>query len=150
MAIWQFDLALFPRGGPQPWRIEDGHEVPPVQESEAVIAHAWLHQHLGEPSLLLEGSLVFGEDQGNRVDLIFNKDGTAKLSARVDARSSYECFVRELCGLGQLSRCMLFAAEHRSAIEPSVAEVISALQRSRAAAFINNPYGVLRGSHPGG
>ncbi|MGM9485882.1 hypothetical protein [Ideonella sp. YS5] len=150
MAIWQFDLAFYPRGGPEPWRVDDGHEVPPLQEGQAAKVQAWLLRHFGEPSLLLEGWLIFGMDQGNRIDLVFNEDRTANLSARIDARSNYESFVSALCELGRFCNCVLFSAEFWATIEPATTEVHSALHHSRAIAFVNNPHAVLRASNPGG
>jgi hypothetical protein len=150
MAIWQFDLSLVPRAGPMPWRVDEGHEVPPLQEAPAVQAHAWLCEHLGEPRVMLEDWLVFGEEQGNRVDFLFNEDGSANLTARIDARSQYEKFICGLCELTRISNCLLFSAEQWAAVEPSVAEVSAALERSRAVAFVRNPLHVLRrGTHGG-
>ena len=133
-----------------PWRTEDGHEVPPLPESAAVQAHAWLCEHVGEPWRMLEGWLVFGQEQGSRVDLVFNEDRSANLSARVDVRSQYRGFVTALCELASVSNCLLFSVEHWTPVAPPIGELFSATERSRAAAFVRDPLKVLRGGHDGG
>jgi hypothetical protein len=99
---------------------------------------------------MLESWVVFGHEQGSRFDFIFNQDGTADLSARVDARSQYRGFVTALCELASVSDCSLFSAEHWALLEPSVGELVRAIERSRAAAFVRDPLNVLRGGHDGG
>ena len=150
MAIWQFDVSFVPCGGLLPWRTEDGHDGPPLPEAVAVQAHAWLLQHFGEPWRMVEGWFVFGHDQGNRFDFLFNEDRSANLSARVDVRSDYGDFTAAVCELAAASECLLFSAEHWAAIEPTALELSSAIGRSRAASFVSNPRNVLGGSHNGG
>jgi hypothetical protein len=150
MAIWQFDVSFVLRGGPMPWRTEDGHDGPPLPEAVAVDAHAWLLKHFGEPWRMVEGWIVFGHDQGNRFDLLFNEDRSANLSARVDVRSNYGRFVEAVCELASVSKCLLFSAEQWAAIEPSAAELSAAIRCSRAAGYVSNPRSVLGGGHNGG
>ena len=150
MAIWQFDVAFVPRGGPAPWRTADGHEVPSIESSEAVKAQAWLHAHYGDPWVMIEGWFVYGSEKSNRVDLLLNQDKTAQLSARIDARSEAATqFIGELCELSSLLECGMFSAEMWRLLEATPAALGLALERSRAAAFVRDPENVLRGAGSG-
>jgi hypothetical protein len=132
-----------------PWRTEDGHDAPPLSEAAAVNAHAWLLTHFGEPWRMVEGWIVFGQEQGNRFDFLFNEDRSANVSARVDVRSDFGGFVAAVCQLASVSKCLLFSAEHWAAIEPSFAELSAAIGRSRAAKYVNDPRSTLGGGHNG-
>ena len=147
MAIWQFDVSFVPRGGTLPWQTEDGHDGPPLPEMVAVSAHAWLLNHFGKPWLMMEGWLVFGHENGNRFDFLFNEDGSANLSARVDARSDFESFAAALSELASTTNCLLFSAEFWAAIEPSREELVAAITRSRASMYVKNPRSVLGGGN---
>jgi hypothetical protein len=133
-----------------PWRTEDGHDGPPLAEPVAVSAHAWLLEHFGEPWRMVEGWIVFGQDQSNRFDFLFNEDRSANVSARFDARSNFGGFVAAVCELASISECQLFSAEHWAAIEPSVVELSAAIERSRAVRYVSNPRGFLGGGQNGG
>jgi hypothetical protein len=85
MAIWQFDLSFVPKSGPMPWRVDDGHEVPSLDEMLTRRAEDWLAGRFGTPWLLMDDWLVFGEQNGHRVDLVRNEDGGCQLSARISA-----------------------------------------------------------------
>ena len=95
---------------------------------------------------MLEDWLVYGSENGNRFDLLLNEDGTAEVSARIDARSEANQFVAELCELSSLLDCGLFSAEFWKELEGTPVAVALALERSRAAEYIRNPEKVLRGS----
>ena len=133
-----------------PWRTEDGHDGPSLVEATAKVAHAWLCRRMGEPWRMVEGWIVFGEENGNRFDLLFNEDGSANLTVRIDARSQYLTFITAVCELAAVTRCLLFSAEFWGAIDPSVRELTCAIERSRAAIFVKDPLKVLRGDSDGG
>ncbi|CAG0928226.1 hypothetical protein PLCT1_00675 [Planctomycetaceae bacterium] len=133
-----------------PWRTDEGHEVSPLSEPFAVQAHAWLCVRFGEPWRMLDGWIVFGQEQGSRFDLLFNEDRTVQLSARIDLRSEYQSFVEAVCELASKSNCLLFSAEYWAALEPSVSELSGAARRSRAGRFVRDPGGFLKGEANGG
>jgi hypothetical protein len=150
MAIWQFDIAFFPRCGPTPWRTADGFEIPSLEPSKVVKAQAWLQARYGDPWEMLEDWFVFGSEYSHRVDLLFNKNGTGQISARMDAQSESAIqFARQLCELSSLLDCGLFSIEMWKSLEPSPAALCLALERSRAAAFIRNPEKLIRGADGG-
>lgn len=147
MATWQFDISFVPRDGPMPWRTEEGHDGPSLPEVVAVKAHAWLCQHLGEPWRMVEGWIVFGQEQGCRFDFLFNEDRSANLSARVDLRGDYGSFIAAVCELAAVTECLLFSAEHWAPVEPTIAELSAAVMASRAASFVSNPRSFFGGGH---
>ena len=146
MAIWQFDLALVPREGPMPWRGDDGYDVMPVPQATAQAALAWLQQHMGQPWDMMEGFQVFGDERGDRVDVLTNEDGSAELSARLDVRRPSASFVTALCELASLIDCSFFSPENWCLIAPSAPELNAAFARSRAVRYVKDPISVLRGS----
>ena len=146
MAIWQFDLSFIPSGDPLPSRSGEGFDVPSLTEERALEAHAYLSKYLGEPWLMLEDGLVFGEEQGHRVDLVRTENGGAEVSARIDARGSVEQFCNAVCELARALDCLLFSPEFWLAFQAEPALLAAALEKSRASAFVRNPLQVLRGS----
>lgn len=146
MAIWQFDLAFVPCAGPMPWRTVDGcHDVPAVQSQRIAQARTWLLGKFGEPWEMLEDWLVYGSETGNRIDLLLNQDGSAEVTARIDARSSAIKFIRELCEFSELLDCELFSAEFWKMLNPTPSVIDLALERSRAAKYVRDPENVLKG-----
>lgn len=133
-----------------PWRTEDGHEGPSLQKATAVHASAWLHDHFDPPQQMTEGWLMFGQEQGNRFDLLINDDHSAGLSARIDLRSNYSHFVAAVCELASITGCVLFSAENWANVQPTVADLCAVLKTSRAASFVSNPRSVLGGDHNDG
>jgi len=150
MATWQFDLFLVPCGGPMPSRNDDGYDVPTLPESQTQVANTLLTQKLGDSCLLLEKWWIFGEEQGNRIDLGLSETGGAELFARIDARIDSEPFCQTICEVAAQLGCVLFSAESGEIIEPEVSALMSALKNSRAFAFACDPRGFLgRGQHGG-
>ena len=146
MAIWQFDLSLVLRGGGLPRRTAEGHEVPGLAENKTDQAQSWLIQRFGAPWEMTEDWVVFGEEGGNRVDLISNEDGTSELSVRIDARVDSSAFIKAVCELSNLLGCVLFSAEFWRQINPEPSEVAEAAEASRAALYVRNPLHVLKGA----
>jgi hypothetical protein len=92
---------------------------------------------------------MFGQEPGHRIDLSVQEDRSATLFARIDARSDPAPFAGLVCELAQLLDCLLFSAELWLTIEPTTPDVLMALQRSRAVAFVKNPLDVLLDRTPG-
>ena len=143
MATWQFDVALIPRDEPLPRRGEEGYECAPTPKAKVHIAQAWLQQHMGNPWAMMEAFDVFGDDLGDRVDLLLNDDGSAELSARLDARQPSGQFVAGLCELARLIDCQFFSPETWSLIPPDEAALGEAFARSRASRFVEDPRGFI-------
>ena len=144
MAIWQFDISFVDRGGSSPQRTDDGHEVPSLSVERTKQANAWLNEIFGRPWEMLDGWYIFGEEVGNRVDLLMIADGSSELSARIDLRGDPSAFIARICELGNVVNCSLFSAELWSPIEPVPNDVTQAIGASRAAAYVQDPLGMLR------
>ncbi|MBX3628074.1 MAG: hypothetical protein KF892_23900 [Rhizobacter sp.] len=149
MAIWQFDLSFFPLGGAMPWKTADGHEFPAIQPQKVAHARDWLAAHFGEPSVVLEDWFLYGLEEGNRIDVLVNEDGSAELSARIDARRNPQQFIGKLSELATLIECGLFSAEYWKPVEASPEAIRLSLEKSRAATFVLDPIKVLRGANSG-
>lgn len=128
-----------------PCRMDDGYEVPSLPAAVAVRAHALLCERRSEAWRMMDGRLVFGEEQGSRFDLSFDDDGSADLSARIDLRGGTHSFISAVCELASKLDCLLFSVEHWAAIEPSPAALSAAVSRSAAARFMADPKAFLEG-----
>ena len=93
---------------------------------------------------MMAGWYVFGEEVGNRIDLLTNPDGSSELSARIDLRSDPSQFISNICELGNLVNCALFSAELCRLIEPVSTDIAQCIKTSRAAAFVQNPTEFLK------
>ena len=132
-----------------PRRAEDGAVVPALSPTQTAEAQVWLISQLGAPWTMLEGWLVFGEETGSRFDLLINPDGSSELSVRIDARSNPLPFIESICELGSLLNCVLFSFEQWRQVEPVLDSLASALENSRAKAFVRDPIRALRGNESG-
>ncbi|NRF72482.1 hypothetical protein HLB44_36610 [Aquincola sp. S2] len=149
MAIWQFDLTFVPIGDPMPVQGPDGHEARSFRAHKVSAAKAWLSERFGAPREVLEDWFIYGPNDGSRVDLLFNPDGSAEISARIDARSEAVEFATALCELSALVDGQPFSVEFWKLLEVKPSAIGLALERSRAAAFIRDPEKVLRGAGSG-
>jgi hypothetical protein len=149
MAIWQFDLEFVPRGDPMPERGPDGHDARSFRAQKAAAAKAWLSERFGAPHEMLEDWFVYGPDDGSRVDLLLNPDGSGEISARIDARHEATEFATALCELCALLDGEPFSVESWKMLEVKPSAIGLALERSRAAAFLRDPEKVLRDAGSG-
>jgi hypothetical protein len=149
MAIWQFDLSFFPQEGAMPRKTADGHEVPAIQSQKVAHARNWLVAHFGEPSVVLEDWFLYGLEGGNRIDVLVNEDGSAELSARIDARRNSQQFIGKLVEFAQLVECGLFSAEYWKQVDATPESIRLALEQSRAVAYVLDPIKVLKGANSG-
>ena len=143
MATWQFNISFIERGSHSPRRTDDGHDIPALTAERTKQASVWLNQVFGSPREMLDGWYVFGQEDGNRFDLILNPDKSSELSARIDLRSDPSAFLERICELGNSVNCALFSAELWTHIEPVPSDIVQAAQVSSAAAYVQNPVGFL-------
>ncbi len=144
MAIWQFDLFFIPTEA-SPLALEHGaRAVRLLPESSVVTAHALLSESLGPPWQMCEGILVFGSEDGNRIEIALDNDGDAELSARIDARLESSGFCSLLSNLASRLECRLFSPELATAIDPLSEQLVAALMRSQAWAYALDPAEAIR------
>jgi hypothetical protein len=119
MAIWQFDLTFFPRGGPAPGRHAGGCEVPRFPDNLAGPVHLWLALRQSPSRRLAQGGLAFGKGGGDRIDFRHGAQGGLQLSCRIDARARDGAFCESVCSLAAACDGLLFSPELGCSLEPS-------------------------------
>lgn len=128
MAIWQFDLDMVAG-------LQRGH-LPPLLTTQAVCA---LSDGFGASWQMLPDWLVYGEENGNRIDLVLCDEGGAEITARVDARSDADRFLRRLCGFAADLDCKLYSPELDKFVDGTMCALNEALQASQAWQFALDP-----------
>ena len=129
MAVWQFDLDFIGT---------DGGRTLAAEVTTALATH--LKRVLGPSLPMLENWSYFGDKHANRIDVIRERDGSAQIQARVDARAaSADVFIAHVCDVAANAGCMLFSEELETTLDPKVREVMAALQRSAAWRFALDP-----------
>ncbi len=128
MATWQFDVYFIPRGSVVPDTAKSGWE-PGLPAKVARALQEDLAHYLGVPWLMLKDWLVYGPENGNRIDVLFTDDGSASISVRFDVRNDAPQFLVLVTELAQLHHCSLFCAEITEVIEPDVHQVLAAITR---------------------
>lgn len=124
MAAWQFDVtAVFAHGD---------RTLPPLlcRRAKNLLAESF-----PPPWQMMPGWAVYGEENGNRIDLLTDKDGTCELSARVDARSDAESFLTCWLVLMLDMNCSLYAPELDRSFPADMVSLKDALQSSSAWRF---------------
>lgn len=139
MAAWQFDLLFLPRSAVASADGDRGDALPLVAEPLIVDTHRYLCESLGVPWNMCEGVLVFGPEQGCRIDLAVDPEGNAEVSARIDSRSNADEFFPLLIALTLQLDCSLFSPELDRSVEPTANALSESLMRSAAWAYALNP-----------
>lgn len=147
MAIWQFDVCILPSTAPHPTRGSDGYDRAPVNSLAAAQAMAWCGERWQRHEWM-DDFFVFGDDQGCRIDVFIDEDGSAELSARIDLRRAHDNFCLSICQLASELECVLFSPEFWCPIPTDASSLLEAARRSRAARFVMDPRSFLRDSSP--
>lgn len=150
MAIWQFDLIFVPAGLPIPVSEGGAWAMPLLPESTVVDAHAALSERFGQPWQMCQGILVFGSEDGNRIEVVLDDAGDGELSARIDARLESTDFCEFLTMLAHELGSNLFSPELGSVIDATPEALIAALMSSQALAYALDPAEALRRAAKGG
>ncbi len=150
MAVWQFELFFIPEGTVEPVLSDEGWALPLIAEPSVVQAHAWLSSRFGAPWAMCEGILVFGAEDGNRIDLVVDHEGEAEMSARIDARSEANEFCGLIAELATATDCKLFSPELGRCLAGSQSAVVTALTLSVAWNYAVDPKDTLRRLSGGG
>lgn len=132
MAAWQFDLYIVSPEAPPPNVSEAGWEppllpLPLVYDIQQELAH-----YMGPPWLMLEDWFVFGPENGNRIDLLFEDDVGAAVSIRCDVREEAPQFLVLVADLTRFHGCRFFSPLTREFIEPDLELVLDVIRKSQA------------------
>ena len=128
MAVWQFDLYFIPRGSAAPdTSLPDWEPVLPAPVTYA-LQEDFVH-YLGCPWFMLSDWLVFGPENGNRIDFNFVGTGDAIVQVRLDTRNEAPQFVVLIADLAKLHGCVLFNAESGEFVQADRDRLVDALVR---------------------
>jgi hypothetical protein len=144
MAIWQYDLFLVGNGDARPLPTEDGWNIPPLSATSTLIAQRALPGSMGHPWLMMDEWVVFGSEQGTRIDFMFDGPSEVEIRIRLDA-SATEPELDTVCAFASSLGGRLFDPDTNKFIQPDRCSLASALANSRAASFAHSPRTVLSG-----
>jgi hypothetical protein len=138
VAIWQFDLFII-RPGSLPSLTDDGLDFPALPQELTASATQYLNANFATPFEMLPDWLVFGQENGNRVNASLEASFISELSIRIDARDINHTFIASVCEFTRLLNCVFFIPESKAVVEPTPELVLLALQNSRSAQFVKGP-----------
>jgi hypothetical protein len=151
MAIWQFDMHMIPLQS-----VEDHFGLVPILVSrEDFDRYDWwtpgpaegiateLSRLLPTTPSWSESVRIWGEMDGNRVDMVSEGSDLLDVFVRVDARVISYQFLSQLCDLAQKYDCLLLT-EGGYVIRPSLSKMLASIARSNAFKFVSDPDGFIR------
>ena len=151
MASWQYDLHLVPRL----MLMKTFGHIPDSLEPEVFDSIDWWadnqppadYQEVAS-SLLNESASwninlrVWGEGDGNRLDVFSERGDVRDVFIRVDVRNLDPAFLKQVARFADHCRCLLLTAD-MAVLEPTVELLRSAIKQSRAFSFVSNPHRFL-------
>jgi hypothetical protein len=99
---------------------------------------------MGYPWLMMDDWVVFGSEEGTRIDLMFNGANEVEIRIRLNA-SATETELDAVCTFAGELGGRLFDPTTGALLQPDLSSVASALATSRAAAFSRSPRSFLSG-----
>lgn len=126
MAIWQVDLQMIPMADGVADGLHNSVELP-LPSSLVLQAQQRLSEYLGSPWLMLTDWLVYGPENGSRVDIVFISPQTASITVRFDMRSDAQQFLILICRLAWHLGCRFYSADLKRTVEASERAVTEAL-----------------------
>jgi hypothetical protein len=151
VATWQFDFHLIPASSVER-RFRVMPVALPVEEYdgtdwwEACELRAEIEADLSQ--LLPRGHSwdsereTWGEEDGNRFDLLGQGARIAEVFGRLDVRTLSLPFLNRVVDIAR-RRDLLIVTEDRHVLRPSLKELLAAIHRSRSFAFVTDPEGFL-------
>lgn len=130
MAVWQFDLYLIPVNMRAPDTSKEGWGMPALSQKQALAVQETLAHYFGPPWLMLEDWLVFGPENGNRVDIEFDDVGSS-VFVRCDVRIEAPQFLVLVAELARSNECRFFSPATTELIEPEWHQILHATARAR-------------------
>lgn len=137
MAIWQVDLQMIPMSDGVAGDFHNSEELP-LPISLVLQAQQRLSEYFGSPWLMLSDWLVYGPENGSRVDFVFISPHTASITVRFDMRSDAQQFLVLICRLAWHLGCRFYSADLKRTVEASEATVVEALVDAHNEAVLSN------------
>ena len=147
MAVWQLDLQIVPRQ-----RVldvlqaqEEGPEIAHVEEADWWTEHALPQGYEQRLASILPWRIpwarewkVFGEDDGNRLDVIHDGEKIDEVRLRIDVREiDFDILERLVSFVAGCDCVFLSTAGH--IVEPRVEDICVEIEASPAANFVSDP-----------
>lgn len=85
---------------------------------------------------------VWGEEEGDRLDVAHDGQRITEVYGRIDVRTLSLPFLNRLLDIARKHN-VLIVTEDRHVLRPSMKELLGAIHRSRSFAFISDPEGFL-------
>lgn len=142
MAIWQYDLFFIPDGDARPHLRGEGWDIPSLSAASTLRSQLALVGPIGYPWLMMDDWVVFGSEQGTRIDLIFDGEDEVEIGIRLDA-SATELEIDAVCAFVNGLGGKLFDPTTGAFLQPDRRSVASALATSGAVAFAHSPRSFL-------
>lgn len=120
MAAWQFDLYFILSGTLAPNLDAEGWDAPPLPLTTVYEIQEELAHYMGAPWFMLSDWLVFGPENGNRIDVLFETDSTGSVFVRCDVREEAPQFLVLVCNLARAHGCQFFSSQTRGLIQPDL------------------------------
>ena len=152
MAAWQYDFHLIPRAGV----VDLYGKVPISLDRETSETADWwrgtavsllvsLISQLLEPAVSWDpnGTITWGKEDGDRVDVLFEAGSVRECFVRVDVRVLVKGFLVTVLRSSEQDWLVITPSLH--ALEPAGEAVINDLACSGAWKFVEDPEGFLRG-----
>lgn len=126
MAIWQVDFHLVRASDDLPALPSDGW-IPPLLPAPLVArARDQLSAYLGPPWTMAEDWVVFGPENGSRIDVAYEPHGMASVVIRFDVRNDGVQFPLLVCKMAKTLGCLLFSPDTGLIAEPDTASLVQA------------------------
>jgi hypothetical protein len=138
MAIWQVDLHLVVCGSDTRANVGVDWHPPQLSPDTVLPVQRMLSAGFGVPWLMLEDWIVFGPENGNRVDIAFEVDGRASVVMRFDIRNSGIQFETLVCRVAKQEGCVFFSPDLGILVEPEPRLIEAALEKAHTDAVLKN------------
>jgi hypothetical protein len=147
MASWQFDFRLLPRIG-----VESYYRTIPVAITDRGVDETALWNNVPLTSNLRTqiSQLLprldtwhadverWGYEDGNRIDIVLEKESIVDVLVRVDAREISQVFLANLLQVARQNDWLVRTEDGR-VFRPSLSRVLSAIHSSQAFGFVRDP-----------
>ncbi|MEX5747673.1 hypothetical protein [Massilia sp. X63] len=142
MAVWQYDLFLVGEGSTLPLLKDDGWELAQLPAASTLKAQDALTGSMGDPWLMMDDWVVFGNEESTRIDLMFNEADEVEIRIRLGA-SATEADLDAVCHFTRELRGKLFDPATGGLFQADRSSLASALASSHAVAFCQSPLSFL-------
>jgi hypothetical protein len=151
MAAWQFDLYLVPKQhlatllGAHPISISRELFEKTIWWDACVppdLLDADLRCFLRKTNSWHPEVAVWGESDGNRIDVVYESDHIIEVFIRIDLRQSVRVFMMNLIRLARNYDCF-FVTTNMRVLEPTLSNLMRAVQESDAFRFVDAPENFL-------